>query len=218
LKRTKNSLKEGRITIRIPNAAIYQNVLGVADNISEIVTDLRSKTKEEKVKELIKKKGMKPLENTKFIFNYSKVQQPTERKNETKKKTNWRKYFLVGIIFLAIILIGYFVLNNGSKNNDIKNPSQNNENTNFIPEQTKVELIIVSGSKTEVIIKNNQQKSISVNVTYRIYSDWFGKDSIESNVFEVDADEEKSFRVYNNDGCNTAPCSVSIINFEEVYL
>jgi len=212
LKRTKNSLKEGRITLRIPNTAIYQNVLGVADDILDIVNDLKSKTKKEKIKELIKRKETKPIGDNKLIFNYSK-QRPI--KKITIDKGGWKKYFFIGIILLGLIIVGYSYFNNENLLKQTQNYS-GEDNINSISEQPKIEPIVVTGSKTDVIIKNNLQKDVSLNVTYKVYSNWFGKDSTESNVFEINAGEEKSFKVYDNDGCNTAPCSVSILNFEEV--
>lgn len=92
-------------------------------------------------------------------------------------------------------------------------PEEENTSPASIPE---VKPIVVEGSNTDIIIKNNQGKSISLNVNYRIYSRWFGADYQESKVFDVGANSQQSFKVYNNDGCSTAPCSVSIISYEEV--
>lgn len=72
------------------------------------------------------------------------------------------------------------------------------------------------GSSTNVIIKNNQDKNISVNVTYRIFSKWFGADYQQNAVFDVGAKTEETFKVYDNVGCSNAPCSVSIISYEEI--
>lgn len=219
LKRTKNSLKEGRVTLRIPNTAIYQNVLGVADDILEIVNDLKSKSKKEKIEKLKEREKTEEIKNSEGIFNYSNASSlnNSNKKREVirEKKSKWKKYLLIGIIILVIAVVGYSNLNNQNPVKQTKNYSENN-NLNSISNQPKIEPIVVTGSKTEVIIKNNQQKAISLNVTYKIYSRWFGKDSTESKVFEINAGEEKSFKVYNNDGCNTAPCSISILNFEEV--
>ena len=132
-----------------------------------------------------------------------------------EKKKKWKKYFFIVAILLTIILIEYVIFNNKNFIEQAKS-YQDDNNLNSISKQPKIESIVVTGSKTDIIIKNNQQKSISLNVTYRIYSDWFGKDSIETKIFEINAGEEKSFKVYNNDGCNIASCLVSILNFEEV--
>jgi hypothetical protein len=74
----------------------------------------------------------------------------------------------------------------------------------------------VEGTKTEVVIQNNLAEDISLNVTYRIYSNWFGKDSTESQVFEVSANSKETFKVYYNDGCSSSPCSVSILKEERI--
>jgi len=79
-----------------------------------------------------------------------------------------------------------------------------------------VEPLIVNGTKTDVVITNNQDHSVSVKVTYNIYSTWFGINQNETKVFNVGANTTESFRVYNNDGCRTAPCGVSIIDFKEI--
>jgi hypothetical protein len=74
----------------------------------------------------------------------------------------------------------------------------------------------VEGTKTEVVIQNNLAEDISLNVTYRIFSNFFGKDSTENQVFEVGANSTETFKVYYNDGCSSSPCSVSIIKEERI--
>lgn len=74
----------------------------------------------------------------------------------------------------------------------------------------------VRSTKTDVIITNNRQNDIYLNVTYRIYSSWFGKDTIEQATFFVEGGEEKSFRAYNNDGCSIASCQVIILDYYKV--
>lgn len=112
------------------------------------------------------------------------------------------------IIILIIVLFGlwqlssYFNHNKSNNNLVISNP---------VPTKN----IVVTSSKTEVIIKNNLQKNISVNVTYRIYSDWYGIDSQASRVFVVGANSQQTFKVYSNSGCDmgVGDCSVSIISY-----
>ncbi|MBT6774909.1 hypothetical protein HOA91_06080 [Candidatus Woesearchaeota archaeon] len=82
--------------------------------------------------------------------------------------------------------------------------------------QPIVEPLIVEGSKTEVIITNNQKKPVKLSVTYLISSKWFGKNSQETNIFDVDANSKQSFLVYDNTGCRNHPCSVGIISFTEI--
>jgi very-short-patch-repair endonuclease len=80
---------------------------------------------------------------------------------------------------------------------------------------------VVNGSMQNVIIKNNLASGISLNVTYRILSNWFGTDRTETQIFEVGANSEKSFEVYSNGGCvyssgKTLDCSVSIISQKRI--
>jgi hypothetical protein len=84
------------------------------------------------------------------------------------------------------------------------------------PSTPKVEPLIVEGSRRDVIITNNQNKSVSVEVTYHITSTWFGADYKETKVFDVEASSKQSFKVYDNAGCDTAPCSVGIVDYKEV--
>lgn len=75
---------------------------------------------------------------------------------------------------------------------------------------------VVKGSQKEVIIENNLQEEITLNVTYRIYSKWFGTDRTENRLFEVAKNTTKAFLVYDNTGCGVGDCSVSIITFSEI--
>lgn len=74
----------------------------------------------------------------------------------------------------------------------------------------------IKGSKTDVIITNNLNRNISLNVTYNIFSRWFTMNSTQSKIFDVKAKDEESFKVYYNDGCANADCSVSIIDSKEL--
>jgi hypothetical protein len=126
-----------------------------------------------------------------------------------KKKKKILNIFLIGLIIFAIlVLIFSFSIFKQDNLEDIKNMEKSQV---IIPSS-----IIVEGSKTAVLINNSWERDVSINVTYRIYSNWFGIDSIESRIFEVKANSQESFNVYNNYGCDTAPCSVSILNFEEI--
>jgi hypothetical protein len=189
--------------------------------IKEIVSNKEEFKKIIKEQEVKKKKQVEEEMRKRDEAKKKEVEERHKNKSNKKievikeKKSKWKKYLFIGVIILVIAIIGYSNLNNQNPVEQTKNYPENN-NLNSIPEQPKIEPIVVTGSKTDIIIKNNQQKSILLNVTYRIYSNWFGKDSTESKVFEINAEEEKSFKVYNNDGCNTASCSVSILNFEEV--
>lgn len=90
--------------------------------------------------------------------------------------------------------------------------------SNPIIEQKQIEIppYEVQGSATNVIIKNNLDKQISLSVTYRIYSKWFGIDSQQTKVFDVEANSQQLFDVWNNQGCLTAPCSVIIVSSKEI--
>ncbi len=203
-----------RVTGRKITKKEVNEIVGNKEEFKNIIKEQEEKKKKKVEEEMLRRYNTKKKEVQERHKN--NLEKPIKTSKE--KKRGWKKYFFIGIIVLVIILIGYFALNNENKRDAIKNYPKENPNINLIPEQPKVEPIIVTGSKTDVIIKNNQQKSVSLNVTYRIYSNWFGKDSTESSIFEIEAGEEKSFKVYNNDGCSTAPCSVSIINFKEVGL
>lgn len=117
------------------------------------------------------------------------------------------------ILFLAVLLIITMSVIHSRKNNI---PSHTVTNTPINPtiiETSPVEPFTVEGSKTDVIITNNQYTSISLNVTYRITSSWYGVDRQENKVFFVEENSQQRFRVYDNIGCNTDPCSVSIIDY-----
>lgn len=199
LKRTKYSLREGRITIRIPNSAIYQNISEVADNILEIIEDTKSKKKNEKIKELIKRKETTPIKEKKNVFRYS----------PKKKVIKKNKRFIVPIlvIFLLIATVGMLINNNKAEGN-----KEFVEQMNTVSEINDFE---ISTTKTEIIIKNNLDKGYSLEITYRIYSNWFGVDSTKTELFEILPKKEEIFTVYSNDGCKTSPCSVEIIKYEK---
>jgi len=82
----------------------------------------------------------------------------------------------------------------------------------------EIKLLIVEGSRDSIIIINNKQEFISLNITYRIYSKWYGADYQATQIFDINPNNSKSFKVYNNDGCSKGigDCSVSIISYEEV--
>jgi hypothetical protein len=152
-------------------------------------------------------------EREKMLKEWERDENSKKKKPKIKSKTN-NKTPIGKIIITLFIVAGLIYILNIYADSNQPNPSTKpiiNEN---VPEQ--IESIIVKGSKTDVIIENNLEKSISLNVTYRIYSKWFGADYQQSEIFEVGANKQESFTVYNNDGCSTAPCSVSVINYKEI--
>ncbi len=115
-------------------------------------------------------------------------------------------------ITLAVILLGAiaFIIINLDKKDDISEEHLNNIS------YPQVEPIILAGSKTDVIITNNKNKDVSLNVTYRIYSSYFGIDAMGNRIFEVKANSKQNFLVYDNVGCSHAPCAIEILDFSEV--
>lgn len=115
-----------------------------------------------------------------------------------------------------VIIIAVFNVRLFNEKDDIEETIATPTPTIDEPEPTpKVEPLIVSGDKTNVIITNNLDRDVSLKVTYNVYSRWFNADYDETKVFDVPANSEKSFRVYNNDGCGNNPCSVGIMGYEE---
>lgn len=74
----------------------------------------------------------------------------------------------------------------------------------------------VRGTKTDVVIANNAPEEITLEVTYRIFSNFFGIDSTKTQNFDVGALSEKSFKVYDNVGCSNSPCSIIIEDSQEL--
>jgi very-short-patch-repair endonuclease/uncharacterized protein YcfL len=139
-------------------------------------------------------------------------------KAEARAKNN--KIICV-VCIIVIILLLLFIFQNNPTAKITKNPAPKITENTTIPQPSETIIvespkIIVTSSNTDVIIANNQQKNISVNVTYRIFSNWFGIDSQQSKIFNVSANTQKNFTVYANAGCSNAPCSVRIISYKEI--
>ena len=176
---------------------------------------------------------IKPLQSEMADFR-----KELERLKEEQQKPNWKSdYEIMGpqinsvpiaspktwtskvaliIVILGVIALTIFSIQN---NNNKEIPTKSTETpliviSNPIPEPTK-SLLVVEGSSADVIITNNKEESVSVNVEYRIYSRWFGADYVNSQIFQVASQSKKSFRVYDNVGCSSAPCSVEIISYKE---
>jgi len=216
LMRTKYSMLKGKETIRIPNTLIYNYLPQIADLIEEIVKDRINRNITRKVTIFTKEKTLeqtlpkKIIEEYKVKFNLAKAKKFFERKDREKKKKI--KHIVIISVVIAIIL---FIVLMGSHNNpEISDNNIQEQMLTII--SPAVAPFTVAGSNTEVIIKNNQQKAISVNVTYNIYSRWFGIDEIATQIFNVSANSEKAFQVYYNNGCATAPCGVRIISSTEI--
>lgn len=142
--------------------------------------------------------------------------------HKDKIKTNILLFFKMIIVCIILLILIILIFKNFIliKPTEIKHKQnvipQDNIPTTPEPKPKKIEPLIIEGSTTAVIITNNQDKNVSLNVTYGIYSNWFGIDSITSQVFDVEANSNKMFKVYNNDGCyNEHYCSVSIISYGE---
>jgi very-short-patch-repair endonuclease len=161
------------------------------------------------------KKYSPKIINAEYMKDIKKEEIESRKRYELKEKEKKRrKIIIVCIIAILILFFSGLIFNNQKQTLNQK------QDTTIIPEKVPpitnppIEPIIVEGSKTDVIITNNQNKDTSVNVTYRIFSNWFGIDSTENKIFEVSANNKQSFQVYYNDGCSTAPCSVSIISYK----
>lgn len=179
------------------------------------------KLKEKLIKDRKEFEGKKKVKKRKIEKENIKKVERYEQERLEKKKRERKKRIISNLILILIILNGIWMFNlfhEKRQSNEILINEENLGETPPISEPPKVEPIIVEGSKTDVIITNYKDKIVSLNVTYRIYSNWFGINSTNSKIFNVGAGEKKSFQVYFNDGCATAPCSVSIINSEEIKL
>lgn len=141
-----------------------------------------------------------------------------DNKKRIKRKSRIRKAAVIGVIvglflFIFIKFLYMFII--------IPQPIPNTEPTISTPEPTiptppptpKVEPIIVTSDKTNVIITNNLEETASVEVHFKVDSNWFNYHSEETKIFEVSPKSTESFMVYNNQGCVSAPCGVSIVNF-----
>lgn len=220
LMRTKHSMLKGKETIRVPNTLVYNNLPQTANLIEEIVKDRVSKKKTKKVSKEKKRTleqtlPKKTVEKYKVKFNIEKSRIFFEEKRKRKLKTLLKILAIILGIGLILFLSFYFDHHKKvSPSADVPQPTVQEYPSQQNPPEIKP--ILVESSNTDVIINNNKQKDVSLNVTYRIYSNWFGIDKQESQIFEVNANSQESFKVYNNDGCLTAPCSVSIISYSEI--
>ena len=159
---------------------------------------------------------------------------PKNNKSDKKKSFSVTKLILAIIIVLLIIYLGSHKTKNYVNSEDIvdKIVQKISEDPNFAIVSTTttkitttttstttttiIEPIIVLGGSKNIEITNNLNQEISLNVTYRVVSSWFGKDSTETKVFTVEANNSKSFLVYDNAGCHSNRCSVSIIEYNEI--
>lgn len=214
LLRTKFSLEQGRRTIRIPNSLVYNHPEKVADIIREIVDkDKKKITKQTTLEQVISKENKAEIKKVWKPILVSSNRKPHFSKEKTKVS---KKVLVYAIIIIIILGIFAFIVFNNQKKDSTNNNIHTQDNFPAPIPQPQIKPLIVEGSATNVIITNNQDKAISVNVTYRIYSNWFGIDTQSNQIFDVDAKSKQMFKVYNNDGCSTAPCSVSIVSYSEL--
>ena len=183
---------------RIRNNSFIDKTLDV-DNVDNIVYHPLDKV------------GKRELEKNIEIYK----QLEKERKEELKETT----LMIVSLIGISLIIFILFVLygintNNTQEQISIEPPLLNQ--TELIP--IKIEPLIVESSNIAIIIRNNQQKNISLEIDYKLYSKWYGTDRIESKIFNVNANTGKTFNVFDNEGCNVGigDCSVIIINYTEI--
>jgi len=167
----------------------------------------------------------KPIKNKIKVNTIQPGKRPTSYKRRSEKVSitiSNKVLFFVFIFFLIFVTtMSSFELFTGGNLETVKEP------TVIAPEPMVVvpepEPIVVEGSgstqlstKKYVVITNNLEENISLNVTYRIYSKWFGKDTTTSKVFDVEAGVKESFLVYENYGCRSHSCTVTIQNYEQL--
>lgn len=164
-------------------------------------------------------------ENERIIEEQLRIKQ--EKINNEKNKEG-RKYIFISMFILIIFFLFLFgavkIINlSNQTTNTLSTPQMI---TTPIPNTTiepvpipapsqEVLSLIVEGSNTDVILTNNRDKDISVNVTYRIFSKWFGMDSIKNKLFQVNANSKESFRVYDACAGGIGDCSIIILDFQE---
>lgn len=138
---------------------------------------------------------------------------------------------LIGIVTLMLLVGINLIQENGSRLNSynqtsitltsvVQEPSQVIAPSPILSTQDLEELkaenqFIVNSTKTTIIINNHRNSSLSLNITYRISSHWFGIDKTTSQIFEVGPNAEQVFTVYDNDGCDSFPCFTEIISYQE---
>jgi len=128
----------------------------------------------------------------------------TKKKTEEPKKKEVSKSLTVSIMLALTIILGAFLLAYFLEVSE--EPIE------------KSEPISISTSSTEITIKNTLQKTISMEITYRIYSKWYGRDTTETKIFDVGAYQTKTFLVWGNNGCKITGCpnNVEIIESTRV--
>ncbi len=79
-------------------------------------------------------------------------------------------------------------------------------------------LLIVQNNGSRIRIANNQDKDISVNVMYRLYSSILGVDITEVETFKISANSEKTFNPYKyaSFGCTDEICNLEIKSYLEI--
>jgi len=152
------------------------------------------------------------------------AQEKKRTKTSKEEKSKIKEITIAICVIIAIIIL--FVTFNSSISNNPEPTSPNhtaitgsnstiNNKTEPVP-APKLPDYTINGSKTDVIIKNNLNEEVSLNVTYRLYSTWYGVDIQESKIFDVGANTTQSFKVFGNTGCSTDPCSVIILSYNKI--
>lgn len=126
-----------------------------------------------------------------------------------------KKWIYIAIVVVAVIVI-FLGIKAFSSNEDEIKPIIIPVTTTQTITTTQPPGILVSGTKTDVIIINKIPERVYVNVTYRVFSQFYHDDYTESKIFEVWPNAQQSFKVYNNGGCLNNECLVMILGFQRV--
>lgn len=133
-----------------------------------------------------------------------------------KQVTIDKKWIYIGIVVVAVIVIFLGIKAFSPKGGSETTYPTLTLSTTMPPLTTKLPGISIKGTKTDVVIINTLNERVYVNVTYRVFSQYYQDDYTESKVFEVWPNRQQEFEVYNNGGCANNECSVNIISFERV--
>ena len=127
-----------------------------------------------------------------------------------------KKWIYIAIAIIAVIVIFLGIKAFSSEDKENAAPIIIPITTTKTITTTQTPGILVSGTKTEVAITNNLRERIYVNVSYRVFSQFYKADYTESKIFEVWPNAQQSFKVYENGGCANNDCLIMILGFEKV--
>lgn len=191
----------------------------------KIESEKRKKADNRRIEEEKKRKGEEKARNKQLEEKQRKKEDIKQRERryiellgiKRKKKATVICCVVLAVIILLVVICS--IILNKPETSLVSTPEANSSTyvESVLPTpEPKLPDYTVEGSATDVLIKNNLDKELSVKVTYRIYSIWFGIDSQASQIFDVEANTTKSFKVYDNPGCSNNPCQVNIISYKKI--